>query len=69
MNEREKDKIRIATRVIATGTIHDSDYNELGYDPYKFSYYGKPSDSDVKEKCARILSDAIIALMESKEID
>ncbi len=39
----------------------DSDeYKLLGYDTYKFSYYGRPDEFDIKQKAENIIYDAII---------
>lgn len=66
ISEVTKRRIGIAMRIIATGVISDSDYDDLGYNSWNFSYYGKPSDFDVKSKCGRLVADSIIELLESK---
>lgn len=60
-------KLRLALGVIS-GRIKSEDlgyddWDVLGYDSYKFAYYGKPSDSELKKRCEDII---LYAILESK---
>ncbi len=55
-------RLRLAIAIVSgRKTSFDSeDYINLGYDPYRFGYYGTPSPDDVKEKAESILYNAIM---------
>lgn len=55
-------RLRLAIAIVSgRKTSFDSeDYLDLGYDPYRFGYYGTPSLDDVKEKAESILYNAIM---------
>jgi hypothetical protein len=54
---------RNATNSTLSTHLADNLSNEeldlLGYDPYKFSYYGSPTDGEILEKCEDIVYEMI----------
>ena len=57
----DKDKIALALSIISgrkTELDHD-EYGLLGYDSYKFGYYGKPSVDDLKREAESILYECL----------
>lgn len=64
MNEAQ---LRLALSIISgrkqrTG-MDDSDWNLLGYDVYKFGYYGTPNNDDIKERAEDIIFDALSSVL------
>ncbi len=45
---------------IAASYLDSDEYELLGYDTYKFSYYGRPDELDIKQKAENIIYDTII---------
>ncbi len=39
--------------------MDNDDYVILGYDPWKFSTFGSPDESEIKGKAIEILTDAL----------
>lgn len=61
-----KQKLRLALGIvsgrISTENLDYQHYDLLGYDSYKFGYYGKPPRSEVLEKCEDIICAAILSV-------
>lgn len=59
-----REKIRLAMAIVSgrydADDMSADDWDTLGYDPYKFGYYGKPDSSDLKERAEDILLEAIL---------
>lgn len=56
------DRIRLALSILS-GRVTELDYSQydlLGYDSYKFGYYGKPSLDELKGKAEEIILYALI---------
>jgi len=53
MNEEEREVMRISLGVVSgrIESLTDDEYRMLGFDPYKFSYYGYPTLDDVRGIC------------------
>lgn len=64
LSQNERIKLRRALTILSgTKRIEDvchDDLAELGYDPYKFSYYGKPNAAEIREKAEDIVYQAIV---------
>lgn len=45
-------------------TLNDEDWSNLGYDTYKFSYFGKPSENELKAQCEGIVVDIVSKVLE-----
>lgn len=56
-------RLRLALAIISgrKTELSSDDYSDLGYDVYKFGYYGTPTLAEVKEKAEDIVFDAIVA--------
>lgn len=70
---KKRELARLALRIISgryNGEYLDNEtYLALGYDPYRFSYYGRPDDSELKEKAEDILLDLICPPDTAQEAD
>lgn len=57
----DEGRLRLALSILSGRKIELSsdDYTDLGYDVYKFGYYGTPTLAEVKEKAEDIVFDAI----------
>lgn len=62
MTEEEKLKLRLALRIISGRSnldiLRDCDNDKLvllGFDPWNFSYYGKPTHNELKERAEDII--------------
>jgi len=58
-----KEKLHLALAIISgrhKTLVSDSQWYLLGYNPYQFSYYGKPSLDEIKQKAEEIIIDAIL---------
>lgn len=64
----KREKIRVAIGIISgkynKENLDQDVWDLLGYDTYRFSYYGSPSDKELKEKAGEILLDAICPIEE-----
>lgn len=62
LTDLEKKRLRVALDVLAYGTpqnVRNEDLEDLGWDSYKFGYYGKPDFREIKERCSEIIFDCI----------
>lgn len=57
----------LSGRLSAKGGLPMEDWYTLGYDTEKFSYYGKPSDNDLRLTCEGILFDALVPIQPLEE--
>jgi hypothetical protein len=63
MKPESQHKVMIALSVISgrfnKDNISTEDATELGYDTYKFGYYGSPSNDEYREKAESIILGAL----------
>ena len=62
LTDLEKKRLRVALDVLAYGTtnnVRNEDLEDLGWDSYKFGYYGKPDFREIKKRCSEIIFDCI----------
>lgn len=52
----------LSGRLSVSGGLHPEDWRALGYDADKLSYYGVPSDNDLRLKCEAIVFDALVPI-------
>lgn len=61
-------KVSLAMRVLCSqdllNNLDTKHFNDLGYDPYKFSYYGIPQDEEIRTRCNEIVFNYIEGLEE-----
>ena len=57
-------RLRLALGIISgrIKSLSADDFNDLGYDSYKFGHYGKPDEDELKQRAEDILIDAILYL-------
>jgi hypothetical protein len=64
MRPPDRSKVRLALLIIIeqapTSSFGWEEWDMLGFDPYKFSFFGSPSKGALKEKAVEILLDAIL---------
>ena len=55
-------KLKLCLSIISgrNSYFDDDDFNTLGYDVYKFGYYGKPSHDEIKSKAEDIIIEMIL---------
>jgi hypothetical protein len=64
MDKKVSQAIRILCSTDLLHQLDGRDYDILGYDPYKFGYYGKPNDEEIKARCNEIVFNYIEELEE-----
>lgn len=67
--DRERRRAILALGIIS-GRVVDldlDDYNEIGFDSYKFGYYGKPTFEEIKRKAEGIILDLLFPDTEESE--
>lgn len=63
MTEKAKKQLRLALAIVSgryEAPVHTDQWDLMGYDPYKFSYYGKPSRDELKQKAEEIIATSIL---------
>ncbi len=64
MGMKPSEKLLQALQIISGRTNADdmggSDWCEWGYEPYNFSYWGKPSTDDLKRKAEEFIAEMIL---------
>lgn len=68
-----KERLRLALGILSGRVdwtlLSNEDYEKLGYDTYKFSYYGKPEEYYLKLKAEEIIMDAICKGVSNEETE
>jgi hypothetical protein len=61
MDEHEQRRLRMALGILSGRVLspNDDTLEKLGYDPYKFSGYGRPSVDEIRRKAEEIVFAAI----------
>lgn len=71
MTEEEKLLLKLALSVISgrnlVSDLSDADFSLLGYDVYKFAYYGKPKMNEIRVMCEDILFRLITSSKDSEK--
>jgi hypothetical protein len=64
MDQKVSQAIRILCSTDLLYQLDSKDYDILGYDTYKFGYYGIPKDEEIKARCNEIIFNYIEELEE-----
>jgi hypothetical protein len=72
MTEEEKNQLRLALAIFSGRTepseLHDSELSLLGYDIYKFQYYGTPKPHEIRGMCEDIVFEMIVRVIEAGKL-
>lgn len=71
MDEQTKALLKLALGVIShrllVSSLSNEDFELLGYDTYKFAYYGTPKADEVRGMCEDIVFNLIVHLFHAAE--
>lgn len=69
MDDINKEKIRLALAILSGRVmainISNKELGTLGYDHHRFSYYGSPTDLEIKQEAENIIFNALMKKEES----
>lgn len=72
MTEEQNNQLRLALSIfsgrVEPSSMDDRDMNLLGYDIYKFDYYGSPSADEIRGMCEDIVYGLIVRQVNSQAI-
>ena len=63
MTEKDGKRLRMALAIVSgryKTLAYTDQWDLMGFDPYKFSYYGKPSRDELKQKAEEIIAAFIL---------